>query len=175
MTRRYFNSKSAGFLLLCVLALALSGFLVGCGTSSIVTALEAVIAAAEAAVATLGAVGTIPPATVTLLENYLTSVSEATAFASTELASNDSPAVKATKIIQQFAMIAAPILPPGTAQVVVDVIQAVTKAIANFLSQIEAPKTATANLSKLTLSDSDRAKLGKIHERATELEVKVRH
>jgi|SRR5271166_1575886 len=169
--RNVLTMRSLAFLLLCVLVLMSFGFLTGCGTSQVVNTLEAVIASAEVAVATLGATGTVPAGTVTSLDAYLKAIASATAFASTELASTDSPAVKATKIALEFGMVVAPVLPPGIAQTVVVVIQAVTQAVANFLAAIQpAAAVAAAHApATMNLSSSDKVRLAAIGQRAQAL------
>ena len=161
------------------LALALAAFLIldltSCGSAQVVTTLEAVVASGEVAVSTLATIGTIPPATAALINQYLKAVDQAAIFASTELASADTPAVKATKIAQQFAGVIAPTLPLGTAQVVLSVVQAVIGAVANFLTAIQPATTVTAAKSvNLKLSAGDVAKLAAIHARAEALLVRIK-
>lgn len=158
--------------LLIVLILTLAS----CGASSVITGLELVTDAAEAAVTALAATGQIPAPTVTLIDNYLSQVSSATEFAVTELESTDTTAVKASKIIGQFAMIVAPDLPPGIAQGIVAAIQSVAKSVASFLATLGSPgtaPTAAQKLPNLKLSDSDRGRLDKIRVRAQAVKAKV--
>jgi hypothetical protein len=147
------------FISLITLALVLTG----CGVSSVVTSLELVTAASEAAVGALEGAGQITPATAMLIDQYLAQVSMATQFAATELASTDTTPEKISKIASQFAGIAIPDLPPGTAQAIVLTVQAVAKAVAAFLMNIQTP---TPPASKFVLSDNDRAKLAQIRGRA---------
>jgi hypothetical protein len=162
--RKYVTVRSIGFLLLCIVLLFCFGFLVGCGTSQVVSTLDAVVASAQAAVSVLGAAGQIPPGTVALIDTYLKAVSQAAMFASTEINSSDSTAVRITKIVQQFAMITAPNLPAGTAQNIVAVIQAVTQAIASFLTNLQPVGVGTT--ASIRFSKSDLARLGAIHTKA---------
>ncbi|MGH7484617.1 MAG: hypothetical protein ACREMY_03300 [bacterium] len=162
------NAQFYSIFLAAVLA-ALALLLAACGTSSVVTALEAVVATAETAVSVLSATGQIPAPVATEINIYLGDVGTAAAFAASELASTDSTAVKVTKIIQQFSMIAAPSLPPGTAQTIIAVVQAVTTAIAKFLAQITpavTAKRAAVIPPKITISSSDARKLLSLRTRA---------
>jgi len=172
---KLFGGRSLGFLGICILLFASLSVLESCGSSQVVTSLEVVIVSAEAAVTALGATGTIPPATVVTLDAYLKSTMQATLFASTELQSSDPPAVKATKIVQQFAAIAAPNLPPGTPAAIVAVIQAVTSAVAGFLQTIQpaAAQPAARPAMKITFSPADENKLVSIHSRAQALIAKL--
>lgn len=147
-------------------------FQMGCGSNQVVTSLQLVIAAAEAAMTTLEATGQIDPATATKITNYLTAVSTATSYAATELQSSDTPAQKATKIVQEFASVTAPVLPPGTAQTIISVVQAVTQAVANFLASIQ-PASAVSGSPALTLSSADRSKLQSIHARSEALKTRI--
>ena len=106
--------------------------LTACSQSQVTETLDLVIAAADAAVSVLA------PGTAALITPYLSEVSAAVDFATTELASDDSAAIKAAKIAQQFATIAAPNLPPGTAQVIVQAVAAVGKAVITFLGSLQA-------------------------------------
>lgn len=117
---------------------ALAGLLmqVACSQSQVITTLDLVVTAADTAVTVLQATGTLPPGTASLITGYLNQVTAGVQFATTELASSDSNAVKASKIVGYFAMIAVPNLPPGTVQTVVAVVQAVANAVANFLATL---------------------------------------
>jgi hypothetical protein len=162
----------------CLIAILFSIMaLTGCGVSNVTTTLEIVITSAETAVGVLGATGTIPPAVVTQVDTYLTLVSQATSFAATELASSDSSAVKADKIIAQFASISAPILPPGIAQTIVAVIQAVANAVANFLNTIQPAATTGIHRasipSSIKISSADKNTLSQIKLRADALTLKI--
>lgn len=171
ITRRRFSS---------VLLAATVVVLSSCG-ASVTNTLQLVIAAAEAALGVLG---------ITAYAGWLKAVSEAVSFASTELASSDSSVVKAEKIITQFALIAAPILPPGTAQEVVNAIEAVVTAIGTFLSSIQpaAPAPSQARVAGITgktskpvavpkqikLSTADQQILLQIKSRADSLASKIK-
>ena len=123
--------------------LALSVALTACSQSSVTLTLDLIVTAADAAVGVMQSTGQIPPGTATMITNYLGDLTTAVDFATTELASSDTAAVKAAKIAQEFAMIAAPNLPPGTASAIVSTIQAVAKAVANFLASVQ---TAALNI-----------------------------
>jgi len=144
--------------------LILTMFLTGCGSSNVVTALELVTAASEAAIGALEATGQIPPGTAMQIDQYLAEVSTATQFASTELTSTDTTAVKTAKIAAQFANIAAPDLGPGTAQAIVQVVAAVAKAVSSFLATIQPPPAQP--LPKAVMSENDKEKLQAIRSRA---------
>jgi hypothetical protein len=117
-----------------LLSTALLGALIfQAACSSAVTETLALIVSASSA-----AIDVVDPALASVVTPYFTEVTNAVDFATTELASSDSGAVKATKIAQQFAMIAAPSLPKGTAQTVVLAIEAVATAVQNFLKTISA-------------------------------------
>lgn len=156
----------------------------GCAIS-VTSTLQLVIAAAEAAIPV------IDPAAASVAMPYLKAVSQAVSFASTELASADTSAVKAEKIITQFATIAAPNLPPGISQTIVSAVLAVTSAVGNFLATIQtaappavaatavrisgraAPKP-TAVPKQITVSAKDQQALLAIRARADALAAKIK-
>lgn len=116
----------------------------GCGSGTVITSLELVTDAAEAAVTVLAATGQLPASTVTVIDSYLSQVSTATEFAVTELESTDPAGAKASKILAQFAMIARPDLPPGIAQAILAAVQAVASSVSNFLMTLQpAPAPGT--------------------------------
>lgn len=167
MINRAFNLRSFGFLAASVVLFVALGFLQACGTNQVITTLETVVTASETALNVLAATGAIPAATVTIADAYLKSVDQAAVFAAQELQSSDSPALKITKIVQQFAMIAQPNLPPGTAQTIVSIIQAVTTAVENFLKSIQpASATAAAKIPNFKFSASDLERLKAIQAKA---------
>jgi len=79
-----------------------------CSTSSLTVSLNAIVVSADAALAVLGASGTIPAPVVALATNYLTAVSDATRLTAAELASADTDAVKASSITDIWAQAALP-------------------------------------------------------------------
>jgi len=107
-------------------------FETACGQSQVTETLALVVAAASAAI------DVADPALAPVVAPYLTGVTNAVDFAATELASTDTDAVKAAKIAQEFASVAAPNLPPGTALTIVTVIGAVATAVKNFLGTVAA-------------------------------------
>lgn len=115
------NCKSGFTLLLAAI------FLMACTSNNVVTALEAVIAAAEVA---LPLIPNIPPADRTLAETYLQDASAGVSCASTELLTADAPVVKAAKLASCFASLNYAGLPPVAQTIVV----AVNAAIQAFLS-----------------------------------------
>jgi hypothetical protein len=107
-------------------------FQTACSSSAVTDTLALIVAASNAAI------DVSDPSLAPVVAPYLTDVTNAVDFATTELASADSGAVKATKIAQEFATMAAPTLPSGTAQTVVLSIEAVATAVQNFLKTIAA-------------------------------------
>lgn len=128
-------------LLLFPLALLTVG-LTGCAIS-LSDGLDLVVSAADTAVTTLQATGSIPAPTATLIENYLSEVVNFTSFTTTELASSDSAAEKTAKISAEAAMVIEPQLPAGTPTVIVTVVNAVVQDVATFLENV---KTTSASL-----------------------------
>lgn len=120
---------------------------VGCGTSSVITTLNLIVVSSEAAINVLVATSTINPATGKLITTYLNSVSVAVDKATTILASSESGVQKAIDISNAFAGIAQPLLPAGTPQVIVSVVEAVVVAVENFLKSVgPISTTATAKV-----------------------------
>ena len=107
-------------------------FQVACSGGAVTKTLAFIVAASSAGI------DVADPALAPIVAPYFTSVTNAVDFATTELESADSGAVKFTKIAEQFAMIAKPDLPSGTAQTTVLTIEAVATAVQNFLKTIAA-------------------------------------
>jgi hypothetical protein len=82
------------------------------------------------------------PQDAALVNPYLTGVTDAVSYATTEWATADSAALKFTKIAAQFALIAQPDLPPGTPATVIADAGLVTKAVETFLASIETTTAA---------------------------------
>lgn len=145
--------------------------LVACSQSQVTETLALVVTAADAAVTTLQATGQIPPGTATLITNYLSEVSTGVSFATMELASTDSSALKASRIAQEFASITVPNLPVGTATAIGATVAAVVSAVSNFLATIQpaaasltaagapTPKQIKVAKSALSKIDSQNAQL----------------
>lgn len=146
-------------------------FLTGCGQSSVTTGLQVAIAAGEALVSVLASQGTIPPDQATKINNWMSQVSAALVFATTELASTDSSLVKLTKITSQFSSIIQPDLPPGTAQAILSAVNAVLKAVSDYLASIQTvTATARASGKELRLTSGDIKALPGLHARAVALQ-----
>jgi hypothetical protein len=130
-----------------IIAAALSGLLTftyACNTSTVVTYLNAVIAAADTAVAGLEVAGQIPAPIGTLITNYLATVSTAASESAIELQSSDTTAVKVQKITTYFATSILPTftnIPPS----IIASIQAVDAAVKVFLSSIGAGQPGLAS------------------------------
>ena len=172
----FLRAAGLGAVLLMFLALA------GC-SSSAVRDLELVVAGGEAVVAALESAGTIPAPIAAVIDTYMSQVGEVTTFASTELASADTPAVKASKILAEGATVAALDLPPGTPLLIATSLKAVATALAAFLANIQSataqiaahPEFAesfTAKGKPLKISKSDEKKLSALHARALALKAK---
>lgn len=124
-----FRAAGLGAVLLMFMALA------GC-SSSAVRDLELVVAGSEAVVAALESVGTIPAPIAAAVNVYMGQLSAFVDFATTELASTDTAAIKASKIAAEAATVAGPDLPPGTPALIATSISAVVTALATFLGNI---------------------------------------
>ncbi len=167
------------------IVLLLSGVLVGCGNSA-VQDIQLVVATSEAVVAALETTGTIPAPVATAVNVYMGQATEFVNFAITELASTDTPAVKASKIAAEGALLSKPDLPPGTPTSVATSIQAVASALAVFLANIQTAATAMRAVespmvlsatekpkpAKLKMSDSDKKKLEALKVRAEMLKAR---
>ena len=109
----------------------------GCTGSDILLTLEASVAASEILVASLATADKIPATDATLIENAIATVPAAYTQTTTELASSDTPSVKALKIAAYFAnSIQALKALPASAQVYAI---PVTQAINAFLNAINPP------------------------------------
>lgn len=111
--------------------------LVGCSQSQVTITLDLVVTAADVAVSTLETTGQIPAPIANEVTSYLGQVTTAVDFATTELATTDTAAIKATKITSEFAALALPQLPPGGPAAIVATINAVAQAIGKFLATIQ--------------------------------------
>jgi hypothetical protein len=148
-----------------VLILMLVLFLVACQQSTIIATLENVVSAAEIAIPVIGAATGLNPATTTAIVSYLQQVNIATAEAATILAGAGTNAQKTALIIQAFAKLVAGCncVPPGTPQEVVAVVNAVTQAVLQFLTNFPATPTPAP---VIKVSSGDRTKLTSIKTRA---------
>jgi hypothetical protein len=170
--------RAAGLAVVLLMSLAL----VGC-SSSAVRDLQLVVAASEAVVAALETSGVIPAPIGAAVNVYMGQVSEFVTFATTELASSDSSAVKASKIAAEAAAVAKPDLPPGTPNLIATAIQAVAASLGTFLGNIQATAAVISHPSygnsffaekaaKLKISKADEKKLAELHARALVLKAK---
>ena len=144
-----------------------------CSTSSLTVSLNAIVVSADAALAVLGASGTIPAPVVALATNYLTAVSDATRLTAAELASADTDAVKASSITDIWAQAALPNLKDVSPAVSVALV-AVDAAVKAFVGSIHAAqpsgfqaRAARAHVTKPSMAD--RRALGSISHHAQEL------
>jgi hypothetical protein len=126
--------------------------LTGCTTPQITTTLQAVVDAVGIATPIILNAAGVPAATSTLVTAYLGAVDTAVAETGTELASSDSSAVKADKIVQYFTQAGlqlGPNLPAGTPTLVVQLVNEVAQAVQGFLTQFGTPQ-AKALVAKST-------------------------
>ncbi len=142
-------------------------FLTACQPSTLISALDAVVTAAEIALPIIGSTAGIPPAVMSGIVSYLQAVDVAIHQTSVILAGPGTAADKAAQILAAFAGTAAGCncIPPGTPQVVVSVIQAVANAIAKFLAQFAQPSLLASDHA-IKITRADRAALAKIRTRA---------
>jgi hypothetical protein len=163
---------SASFWIAIGIVVVFALLLVACQTSTVITALEAVVDAAEVAVPVIGAATGLPASTMTAIEDYLQAVSQATSQAATILAGTATSAEKTAEIIAAFAKVAAGLaLPAGTTAEVVAVVKAVAQAVVNFLAEFP-PAAASEPSFKVTASD--RTKLMNLKARSETLVTTVR-
>lgn len=160
----------------------------GCGApqTSVTTDLSLAIAAAQTAVAALETIdpSLIPPATAANINSALQAASMALVFATTELASSDTPAVMAADISKEFGSIVAslnnPALTTGAPAAIIADVQLVLTMISNFLTTIEVPIAASARANgtitavSWKLSDGDIKALPGIHSKALALQAMFR-
>lgn len=156
------------------IALLLVLFLTACQPSTVISTLEAVVAAAEIALPVIGAAAGLPPQTTAGIVGYLQMVDLAITQASVILAGPGTSAQKSAQIAQAFAAIAAGCncIPPGTPQTVVAVVNAVAQAVARFLSTMGAAPVAkgiapsSSVPPNIKVTRTDRSELTKIRQRA---------
>jgi len=110
--------------------------------------------------------GALPPQAQTYVDAALGGI----ACASDEAASSDSQQVKAAKITECFSGAVAPVLPPGTAQNVVNLINRLSKAVAKILVRTIPVATVMADVGTGVkpdvVSTEDAGKLTDIAKRA---------
>lgn len=151
----------------------------GCGVSRTTATLALVVSAAQVAVDTLSAGGTIDQQTATAVNKYLDQVLGFVQFASTESQSTDPPALKVAKIAQAGAAIAKPNLPSSVGARIVNVVDAVARAVATYLAAVSppAPKSLTATQAKpadMMAKPGDKKALNQIRDQAATLRTRVR-
>lgn len=156
-----------------VLAICLFLCAASCGNPT--ATLGAVVAAADAAVASLSATGNIPAADAVIAINYLTGVSTAAAEASAEMSSTDPAPVQAAKIAGYFASVR---LAPNTPADITAYVAAVNAAVQAFLAAYPAPAAAPAFAARSVarakpLSAGQLKKLADIRAKALDLNVKL--
>jgi hypothetical protein len=144
-------------------------------STALVSSLQAVEAAAEAAVPVLSATGYIPAPLVPVVETYLNAVSVATAKTVAELDSTDTSAQKAAAIEGYWVGVVVPGLPSSVSASAVAEIQAVNAAVQAFLAHLHggvAQAIVAANQS-VSLTHADRAVLHDIESRAEKLHARL--
>lgn len=128
------------FALLIVFVIVLLLATLACQQSSVITSLEAAVAAAEVAIPVIGQATGLPPQTQALIVTYLQAVSAATSQAATILAETQpwTSTQKATQILQVFVKVDAGItLPVGVPAEVQSVLNGVATAVATFLENFK--------------------------------------
>lgn len=161
-----------------ILFLILALVTVGCQTSTVISTLEGVVAAAEIAIPVIGAATGLSAATSAKIVTYLQEVNIATAQASTILAGAGTSAQKAAEIAKAFSAVAmgCQCVPAGTPQEVVSVVNAVAQAVLQFLTNFPAtvPGAASVKWPSLKLGAADRIALANIRSRSLQNEAKLK-
>lgn len=162
-----------------VLVVILMLVLTACGQGQITSSLGLVLSALQFAVPVIGPQLGLPPVVLNIVITYLSAVNQGSAEAAVILADATlAPAVKAAKVVQLFSSIAAPNLPPGTPQVVVDVIDKVSGAVAKFLINFQGSDGKLKALppgTKLKISAKDLRTLEEIQAKTKELEAQLQN
>lgn len=143
------------------LLIAALATLTGCNSNQAIANLQLAVEAADIAFSAVASSAGLPAATQTAVSNYLTAADQALSQASQILAGPGTAAEKAARLTATFAQVASPLLPAGTPQTVVNAVQAVSNAIARFLSQVGAAQGMPA-----TPSAAQKQKLQQIQVRA---------
>ncbi len=167
------SSKFITTVILLVVITIITLVSLACQSSTLISTLDAIISSAEVALPIIAQAVGLPPATLTLITTFLSLVDKAIISATNILASNDTAQVKAQLIIAAFANLTngCKCIPPGTPQVVVDVINGVLKAISKFLANFTTVTTTPSVLTArpnitIKLKRSDIDKLDGIRVRA---------
>jgi len=139
-----------------------------CQPSTLVSALEGVIAAAEIAVPVIGSAVGLPPQTQAAIVAYLQLVDAAAVKASTILAGTGTSAEKSTRIIAAFANITegCNCIPAGTPQTVVNMVNVVAQAVGKFIGNFQHQGILPTKPVVVKVGGQDRAALAKIRHRA---------
>jgi hypothetical protein len=145
--------------------------LAACGQNQILTALTAVLDAAEIALPIIGPSAGLTPEQLATIMAYLKAVADFTGQASLILASTDTPAQKSVAILKAAQTIekGCNCLPQGISIQVDGAISAVEQAVEIFLRNFKptvVPKT-------ITLTATNRAKLTQLRARSETLKTKV--
>ncbi len=150
--------------------------LASCQPSTLVSSLEGVVAAAEVAVPVIGAAAGIPAPALAAIVTYLRLVDAAAGQASTILAGAGTAAEKSAQIVAVFSNITAGCncIPAGTPAAVVSVINAVTGAVASFISHFASKGILAAQTVEVKVTPRDRVALSKIRLRAEENTAKLK-
>lgn len=92
---------------------------------------------------------------------YVSAALDGISCASVEIASSDTAAEKYLKTTACFTNAVAPTLPPGTAQNIINEVNALEKAIQNILASLPKPPAdgKKASAKPVDVSDTDRTKL----------------
>ena len=136
------------------IALCLIVCLMGCGQATVIQNLQLTLDAITAAFPIIVGLTTMPPATVTDVENYLEVTNTALVQASTILSGPGTDAQKAAQIAAAFAAIAQPVVPSQYTSIVT-LIGTVSKDVATFLASLPAQTVTTTTV----LSANSRAAL----------------
>jgi len=151
---------------LTILCAALFTFTQACQTSTVITNLNAVIAAAQTALGILESSGQIPVGQANVIAGYLANVSVAATEAATELQSNDPTPVKVSTITHFFAtsvMTNIQSFPPA----LIGPVQAVDGAIRVFLASIGSqPPVAGRKATTLSVLVPDHIKISRADRKA---------
>lgn len=149
--------------------------LVSCSPNVLTSTLEAITLSAEIAIPVVAATGTVDPATLKVIADYVSAVSEATRKAAVHLASGEPGPQQAAEIIADFQAIVVPVLGPNVPPRVVDVVNAVAVAVKVLLDHFTPERPAGIAASRVTIrpvmppvkiTRADRWKLSSIAKRS---------
>lgn len=170
---RLVHRSRVGIVLLVCAGIVLNG----CQPSTVISTLEAVVSSAEIALPVIGAAVGLSPQVSAQIVQYLQAVDAAVIQASGILSGPGTSADKATRIAQAFVSVAqgCNCVPAGTPTAVVQVVDAVVKAIARFLTNVTPPSGPSARAAvTIKVSRSDRAALTDIRNRAEQQLTKLK-